>query len=93
MEYALYILVKLVNLMLSAVQICMLLRAILSWLPFDDDSALVRFTYAVTEPLVMPIRSLLERFETIQMMPLDMSFFVTYILLSIIQGLLPAVNI
>ncbi len=78
--------------MLSSVQICMLLRAILSWLPFDDDSPLVRFTYAVTEPLIIPIRSLLERSKSVQMLPIDLSFFVTYILLSVIQGLLPAVN-
>ena len=92
MEYALYILVKLVHIMLSAVQFCMLLRAILSWLPFDDDSPLVRFTDAVTEPLIYPVRRLLERSETVQMLPIDLSFFITFILLSIIQGLLPAVN-
>ena len=89
MEYALYILVKSVTVMLSAVQMCMLLRAILSWLPFDDNSILVRFTYAVTEPLIIPIRALLERSQTVQMLPIDLSFFVTFLLLSFIQAILP----
>lgn len=93
MEYVLYVLVELVTVLLSAIQFFMLIRAVVSWLPFDEESMIVRFTDAVTEPVIFPVRCVLERSEKVQMFPLDLSFFITFFLLSVIQGLLPAVNI
>ena len=67
----------------------MLARAILSWLPFEDESPLVRFVFTVTEPIILPVRNLLEKSETIASLPIDISFFVTYLILIIVQILLP----
>ena len=38
--------------------------------------------YVVTEPIIMPIRALCNRFGWFQGMPLDMPFFLTMILLT-----------
>lgn len=85
----LYILMKTVSLLLSAMQLLMMLRAVISWLPVDEDSNVVNFLYAMTEPLIVPIRSLLSRFEALDDLPIDISFFIAFMLLSIVRILLP----
>lgn len=69
----------------------MMLRAILSWLPIDEDSPLVNFLYAMTEPVIMPVRMLLERFEALNELPIDISFIVAFMILSIVQMLLSGI--
>lgn len=88
MSYFLYIVSGIVSLLLGGVQLCMLVRALCSWLPLDDDNPILQFTYAVTEPLILPIRAILERFEFFASSPLDISFFVTFLLLSFLQSIL-----
>ena len=61
----LYIFTKTVSVLISALQLLMMLRAVISWLPVDEDSNLVTFLYTMTEPLIMPVRALLSRFEAL----------------------------
>ncbi len=75
-----------------AMQFLMLFRALLSWFPIREDSPLSTFLHAVTEPIVTPVRLLLERFEAVKRMPIDISFFVAMMILVLIQALLPPVR-
>jgi len=79
-----YVITVTLSLLVSAIQLFMLVRAIMSWFPMDDDNAFVRFVYYVTEPVIAPVRYLLERFGLFEGFPIDMSFFITFILLSIL---------
>lgn len=88
MNFLLYLVSGIVNFLLGALQLFMLVRAIMSWLPFDDDNPLYNFVFAVTEPIIIPVRVLLERFDFMRGFPIDMSFFITYLLISILQILL-----
>lgn len=80
------------NYFIIALQFLMMARALSSWLPMREDSALNNFLYAVTEPVVIPVRMLLERFEAVRNMPIDISFFVAMLMLMLIQMLLPPVK-
>ena len=80
---------KTVGLLITAMQFLMMLRAIVSWLPLDEDSNLVNFLFAMTEPLIVPVRALLSRFDGLNDLPIDISFFVSFMLLSIVRILLP----
>lgn len=80
-----YVLINIVRVFLTAIEALMLIRAILSWLPVDEESTLANFVYMMTEPIVMPVRLVLERFDSIRNMPIDISFFVAFLLLSAIQ--------
>ena len=72
-----------VLLLLSAVQLAMLIRAILSWFPMDSNKFL-DFLYAITEPFIVPIRMLFQKMNWFQNLPIDISFMVAYLLLSLI---------
>lgn len=79
-----------VNLLLSAVSLAMLLRMLLSFFVFDEDSRLLNFLAVVTEPFIAPVRALLIRFNIGQDSPIDWSFSLTYLLIAIAQMFLPS---
>lgn len=79
-----------VNLLLSAVSLAMLLRMLLSFFVFDEDSRLLNFLAVVTEPFIAPVRALLVRFNIGQNSPIDWSFSLTYLLIAIAQMFLPS---
>ena len=87
----LYVITKCVSVFLAILQLLMMFRAIISWLPIDEDSNLANFLYAMTEPVIYPVRLLLDRFEATSDLPIDISFIVAFILLSVIQMLLPVI--
>ena len=87
MQFVLMLLQNTVVLILSVFQLAMLIRAIMSWFPGDSIKFEI-FLYAITEPLILPVRKLFERLNWFQELPIDVSFFVTYLLLSIVLVLL-----
>lgn len=90
MRIALAILRSTVMTLLSFVELCMLVRAVLSWFPIQDDNKILRFVCMVTEPLIAPIRALFDRMGWFRNFPLDMSFFAAFLLLSFVNGMLGA---
>ncbi len=80
-----YVVVTTVRIIIAVLQFLMLARAIISWLPIDEDNPIVSFLYGVTEPVIMPVRAVLDRLGLFEGMPIDMSFFITFILLSILE--------
>lgn len=83
-----YILMATVRAILIALELLMLARAVISWLPIPEDSPVENFLYAVTEPVIMPVRSLCERFGWFEGLPIDMPFFLTFILLSVLAAVM-----
>ncbi len=83
-----YILTSTIRFVIVVIEFLMMGRAILSWLPMDDDNPVEEFLYTVTEPIIMPVRAVLEYFGLFQSMPIDMSFLITFILLSILEMIL-----
>jgi YggT family protein len=79
-----------VMVLLSAVELCMLVRAVLSWFPIRDDNPILRFVHTVTEPLIAPIRALFDRMGWFRNFPIDLSFLVAFLLLSFVSGALGA---
>lgn len=87
METLYYIVVLTVHLILTALQLLMLVRAILSFLPLDGG-AISAFLNTVTEPVIYPMRRITERFGIGEGLPIDIPFFLTFILLSVLSAIL-----
>ena len=88
MTSILYVLSATLRILLYAFQLLMLARAIVSWLPLDEDSPVENFLYAVTEPVIAPVRALCERFGWFEELPVDMSFFITFLLITVLTAFL-----
>lgn len=74
--------------LLYAVEIAMLFRAIFSWFDPMMNSVFHRFAYAVTEPIISPVRKLMRKLNLNTSLPIDLSFTVTVVLIIILQRLI-----
>ncbi|MBP3370751.1 MAG: YggT family protein [Clostridia bacterium] len=83
MYFVFVILQNTVVVALSVLQLAMLIRAVMSWFP-SEPNRFENFLYAITEPLIMPVRKLFERLNWFQGLPIDMSFFATYLILTVL---------
>ena len=88
MHSLIYLVTVTLSFLLSTLQFLMLARAIMSWFPISEDNIILNFLYAITEPVIMPVRMLLEKFGWFEGLPIDMSFFFTFILLSMLRTFL-----
>ena len=87
MEIFIFVIKNAAILLLSFIQIAMLIRAILSWFPIDNR--FVDFICTMTEPFIYPIRRLFEKMGWFQGLPVDVSFMVSYLLITVILIFLP----
>ena len=74
--------------LLSLLQLAMLVRALMSWIPSLRGSALDGILYQITEPIIEPFRQLLWKIPGLQGFPLDLSFLAAYITLNILMAIL-----
>ena len=73
--------------LIDIISLAMFVRALLS-LFMAEDNALASFLYTITEPIITPVRRLLWKLNIFQGLPIDISFLVTYLLLSILSAVL-----
>lgn len=85
----LYLIAKVAELLLSAVSLAMLLRMLLPLFTDPEESRLYYFVFCLTEPVVIPVRLLLARKNWLQDSPIDWAFSLAYMLLLLLQNLLP----
>jgi YggT family protein len=74
-------------LLFDAIEIIILVRVFISWLPVPRDHRLVDLLYRLTEPILAPIRSLIERFTAGRNMMFDFSPIVAFLLIGLIRNL------
>lgn len=77
-----------VGLFLEVLQFMMLARAIFSWFPNLSESAFGDFLFTVTEWVITPVRVAFDKFGIGMNMMIDIPFFVTFILLSVLASVL-----
>lgn len=69
----------------------MILARVLLQFFVSEESVALEFCYAVTEPVVSPVRNALARIDSLADSPMDFSFLATFMLLTIIRMMLPSV--
>ncbi len=74
-----------VSLLISAELLLFLLRSLFSFF-FDGDSAISKLLFALTEPIILPVRFVLYKLNALQDTPFDWAFFITYFILAILDG-------
>lgn len=88
MELVLGLLKTFVSGIFLVLEIAMLVRALLSWFPDFGGGAIETLVYTITEPVIMPVRSILDRFDSLRNFPFDLSFLVTLFIIGILEMLL-----
>lgn len=89
-----YVLFKFCDIVLNGVMLLMLVRAVISWFPgLGAGSRVMSFIHMVTEMVISPVRAVMSRFNIARGLPIDLSFFITYILLSMLRVLIASLYI
>ena len=86
MNGGLYVIMLCVVIFIYVADIAMLGRAVLSWIPEGNQTRIGAFLYVITEPFIMPVRGLCNRFGWFCGLPLDMPFLITALLLMLISS-------
>lgn len=73
--------------LIEIIVIAMSLRALLSWF-LDNDNFILNFLSNITEPIITPVRRLLQHFRLLSGYPIDLSFLITFVILIIIRTIL-----
>jgi hypothetical protein len=90
-ETVFYILAKCVRIILDVISLSMMIRMLLPIFADVEDNRLYMLSVAVTEPLIIPVRIVLDMLGIGENTPLDMGFLTTYFLLAIIDLFLPII--
>ena len=86
--YAASVLQTTVSLALDILMFLMFLRAIISWFPGLNDTSFSEFLFSVTEWIIYPVRCLFDAMNWNGAMMIDIPYFITFLLLSVISSLL-----
>ncbi len=69
------------QMLLQIINFLILARVIISWLPIDRGNPIIQFLYQITEPILEPVRTLLEKSSIGGNMMMDFSPFIVLILI------------
>jgi len=72
-----------VSLLARALSLAIFIRILLSWMPIDRDTPLVRLLYEITEPILAPIRRVVPSLGG-----LDLSPMIALLLIQVVESLL-----
>ena len=83
-----FVLLYVVLSLISFYELVLLGRVVVSWIPYFQGTAIDAFCYNLTEPVLIPIRNLLSRFEWVRRCPFDLSTLVLFLILGILPRFL-----
>ena len=91
METVFLILAKTVAVAIELAMLAMMIRMLMPLFFNVDDSVIYSLCCCVSEPFIVPVRFVMSKLGIGQNTPFDWAFFVTYLLLFVLQLLLPAI--
>jgi len=84
------------NLVLRIFEFALLARVLISWLPVSRDNKFIDLLYAVTEPVLAPIRNMLSRSSLMNnsmLSMMDFSPIVAFILIGVLRNVIARIFI
>jgi len=79
-----FILFTLINNIFNLLQMLIMIRVLLSWIPHDPYNQIIQILYRITEPILKPIRDILP----MQSMGMDFSPIAAFFLLGFVKKFL-----
>jgi YggT family protein len=78
---------RIVSLLFFVIEMAILIRVFLSWLPVPKEHKLIDLLYQVTEPILAPIRNLLQRSSFGRNMMFDFSPIIAFLLIGLVRNI------
>jgi len=78
-----------IGMVLNILEVAIIIRVIISWLPLPKDNQIVaqvvNVVYMVTEPMLGPVRKMIEKFSSGRSMMIDISPIVVFFLIQLLR--------
>ena len=87
----LIVLAKIIAITLDVASFAFLLRAIMPIFADVETSRVYLYVCVITEPFIIPVRAILQKFNLLQGTPFDWSFMISYLLLAFVRTFLPVI--
>lgn len=84
----LHVFIRTINILLDILVMIIAIRAIVSWIPIPKESAFLKILYKITDPMLEPIRKLIQRSAFGQNMMVDFSPVILILIIYILRGIL-----
>lgn len=88
MNVGVYILFQTLVWIVDVIMLAMMGRMLVGWFTSGEQTKLGTFLFVVTEPVIVPVRALCDKFGWFRGLPFDMPFFITSLLLMVVGLLL-----
>lgn len=85
------ILYQAIGLLFTVLELAILVRAFISWLPIPREHRFVILLYQVTEPILAPIRNIIQRSSFGSSMMFDFSPIIALLLISLLRNIIMGV--
>jgi len=69
------------------IQYAIFARVIISWIPIPRDNQIIRLLYQITEPILGPIRNIIQKSAFGRNMMIDFSPIIAFFILGLVQTL------
>jgi YggT family protein len=83
MSYTVY---RAIDIVITVVQYSIFARVIVSWLPISRENQLIKLLYQVTEPILAPIRTIIQKSAFGKNMMFDFSPIIAFLLLGVLRS-------
>lgn len=91
MQEIFYIIAKTIAIILEVVSFAMIVRMILPFFVDPMENRIYLISSFITEPFIAPVRAVMVMLNIGQDSPIDWAFSITYIIIWLLGGLLPAI--
>lgn len=75
--------------LLGFIQLAIFARVLLTWVPIQKENQLIRFIHHLTEPVLAPVRALIDRVSAKSNSMFDFSPLIALLLLQAIRYFIP----
>ena len=75
-----------IDYLLVFIQYAIFARVIISWIPIPRDNKIIRLLYQVTEPILAPLRSIIQKSALGRNMMIDFSPILAFLLIGFLRN-------
>jgi YggT family protein len=84
MSYTVY---RAIDIVIAVIEYSILARVIISWLPISRENAIIRLLYQITEPILAPIRAIIQKSAIGKNMMFDFSPIIAFLILGVVRNI------
>ena len=84
-----YILIRALDLLLQIIEIALVIRAVLSWIPsISRDNPFIVLIRQITEPILRPVRAMVEKSSFGRNSMIDISPLIVFLIIEVLRRVL-----